>query len=54
MHPHGVKYGKAHEGANYADGTDMTGDYIMPGACAYYSCEFQRQDVIYKWTYEQV
>ena len=35
MHPHGVKYGKAHEGANYADGTDMTGDHIMPGQCAY-------------------
>ena len=37
MHPHGVKYTKPHEGAYYADGSDMTGDYIMPGVCAYYS-----------------
>jgi hypothetical protein len=36
MHPHGVKYGKQHEGAYYADGTDMTGDHVMAGACAYY------------------
>ena len=37
IHPHGVRYAKGHEGAHYADGTDMTGDHIMPGHCAYYS-----------------
>ena len=36
MHPHGVKYAKPHEGAYYVDGTDMTGDHVAPGACAYY------------------
>jgi hypothetical protein len=39
MHPHGVKYAKQHEGAYYVDGTDMTGDHVMPGACAYYRWE---------------
>ena len=36
MHPHGVKYAKPHEGAYYVDGTDITGDHVAPGACAYY------------------
>eukprot|EP01048_Picozoa_sp_COSAG05_P018622 COSAG05_NODE_2755_length_2681_cov_3.287410_2_plen_303_part_00 len=36
LHPHGVHYTKANEGASYNDGTDMTGDMIHAGMCAYY------------------
>ena len=39
MHPHGVKYSKQNEGANYADGSDLTGDAVAPGVCAYYQWE---------------
>eukprot|EP00931_Biecheleriopsis_adriatica_P047508 TRINITY_DN27395_c0_g1_i1.p1 TRINITY_DN27395_c0_g1~~TRINITY_DN27395_c0_g1_i1.p1 ORF type:complete len:2248 (-),score=342.65 TRINITY_DN27395_c0_g1_i1:98-6841(-) len=31
MHPHGVKYNKASEGAPYNDGRDGRGDYVYPG-----------------------
>ena len=36
LHPHGVHYTKANEGASYNDGSDMTGDMIHAGHCAYY------------------
>ena len=39
MHPHGVQYTKQNEGADYADGSDLTGDAVAPGACAYYQWE---------------
>jgi FtsP/CotA-like multicopper oxidase with cupredoxin domain len=39
MHAHGVKYTKANEGAYYLDGSDLTGDAVPPGACAYYQWE---------------